>query len=467
MERKIKVCYIGGGSKLWARVFMSDLAVSEGLSGEIALYDIDKEAAIRNAKIGERINQNPNALSKFDYRVYETLDEALDRAAFVVISILPGTFKEMRSDVHASEKYGIYQSVGDTAGPGGVLRAMRTVPIYEEFAKKIKMICPDAWVINLTNPMSVCVKVLYDVFPKIKAFGCCHEVFHAQQFLAVALKELRGIEVKRNEIYTDACGVNHFTWITEAKYQNTDLLSLVPEFEERFGAEGYYEEGTDRYAFRNDPFAYGNNVKMDLFRKYGALAAAGDRHLAEFMPNAWYLKNPETVKKWHFNLTTVEFREAQQEQKIADTIAMAEGKKEFPVEKSAEEVVDLMKALLGFGTVVSNVNMPNYGQMPQMPLGSVVETNCVFSHDNMAPVLARPLPEGACSLVYRACTNVDTLYDGIRERNLDKIYLSFVNQALCSTLGMEDSRALFGEMCENTREYLDAFFDLDAYFCAK
>lgn len=467
MERKIKVCYIGGGSKLWARVFMSDLAVSEGLSGEIALYDIDKEAALRNAKIGARINQNPKALSKFEYNVYDAPEEALSGADFVIISILPGTFREMRSDVHVPEKYGIYQSVGDTAGPGGVLRAMRTVPIYEKYAKKIKAICPEAWVINLTNPMSVCVKVLYDVFPEIKAFGCCHEVFHAQQFLAVALKELRGIHVKRNEIYTDACGVNHFTWITEAKYQNMDLLKLVPEFEEKFGEDGYYEEGTDRFAFRQDPFAYGNNVKMDLYKKYGALAAAGDRHLAEFMPNTWYLKNPETVKRWHFNLTTVDFREKQQEEKIADTIAMADGEKEFSVEKSAEEVVDLMKALLGFGTVVSNVNMPNRGQMPQMPLGSVVETNCVFSHDSVAPVLAKPLPDGACSLVHRACANVDTLYEGIKERNLDKIYLSFVNQALCNTLDAEESRELFREMCRNTRGYLDAYFDLDAYFCAK
>lgn len=136
MKRKIKICYIGGGSKLWARVFMSDLAVSEDLSGEIALYDIDKESAIRNAKIGSYINNNPATKSKFDYRVYDYLDDALADANFVVLSILPGTFKEMRSDVHTPEKYGIYQSVGDTAGPGGILRAMRTVPIYEEFAKK-------------------------------------------------------------------------------------------------------------------------------------------------------------------------------------------------------------------------------------------------------------------------------------------------------------------------------------------
>ncbi len=466
MQRNIKLCYIGGGSKLWARVFMSDLATAEGLSGEIALYDIDKEAAERNAKIGGFINRNPNTKSKFTYTVCDTLEEALAGAAFVIISILPGTFEEMRSDVHAPEKYGIYQSVGDTAGPGGVLRAMRTVPLYEGFAQKIKEICPEAWVINFTNPMSICVKTLYDVFPEIKAFGCCHEVFHAQKLLTVMLKELRGIKTDRHGIYTDACGINHFTWITEAKYQDMDLLALVPEFAEKYGAEGYYEEGTDKMAFLSNPFAYGNKVKLDLFKKYGALAAAGDRHLVEFLPNSWYLKDPETVKEWAFNLTTVDYREKDQAEKIADTIAMAEGRKEFPVEKSDEEAVELLKALLGFGTLVSNVNMPNRGQMPQMPPGSIVETNCVFSNDCVRPVVSNPLPTGAENLVYRCCVNIDNTYEGIKERNLDKIFQAFVNQPLCNSLTMEQAKELFREMCLNTRKYLEEFFDLEGYFGA-
>lgn len=115
--KKIKIAYIGGGSKMWARVFMSDLAIAEGLGGEIALYDIDIPAAERNAAIGGYINADPAARSKFEYRVYEDIDGALSGADFVVISILPGTFKEMKSDVHAPEKYGIWQSVGTRRAP--------------------------------------------------------------------------------------------------------------------------------------------------------------------------------------------------------------------------------------------------------------------------------------------------------------------------------------------------------------
>lgn len=461
---KIKIAYLGGGSKQWARTFMKDLALSKELSGEIGLYDIDMESAIRNKKIGQRINQLPQTNSKFEYVVYERLEDCLKDATFVVISILPGTFEEMRSDVHAPEKYGIYQSVGDTAGPGGVLRAMRTVPIYEEFAQKIKEVCPKAWVINFTNPMSICVKTLYDVFPEIRAFGCCHEVFHAQQFLCLVLEKMKGIKVDRKDIYTDACGVNHFTWITEAKYKNMDLLSYIPDFIKEYYEEGYYEY-KDRFQYKTDCFAYGNKVKMDMYRRYGVLAAAGDRHLAEFVNPKWYLKDPTTVvEQWKFNLTTVDFRVNQMNERIAESIALAEGKKQIELEASGEEATDLMKAILGQKVVVSNVNMPNYGQCPQLPLGTIVETNCVFENDQVKPVVSKPLPLAVLHMVEAASNNIDTLYEGIKNRNLDQIFACFMNQALCSCLSLEEGKALFKEMIQNTRTYLDPYFsNIDLY----
>ncbi len=455
----IKIAYLGGGSKMWARVFMNDLALSTDLGGEIGLYDIDIEAAVRNQKIGERINLNPACKSKFNYVVYPQIEDCLKDADFIVISILPGTFKEMESDVHAPEKLGIWQSVGDTAGPGGVLRAMRTVPIYEYFANKIKECAPNAWVINFTNPMSICVQTLYDVFPEIKAFGCCHEVFHAQEFLCLCLKKLKGIKATRKDIYTDASGVNHFTWITEAKYKDQDLLSLVPEFAKLYYDKGYYEGGS-RYQFKTDTFAYGNKVKMDLYSKYHTLAAAGDRHLAEFVSRTWYLKNKATVKRYAFGLTTVAYREKEQAAKIAESIEMANGTKPIVLEKSTEEAVDLMKAILGYKSVISNVNMPNLGQMPGIRKGAIVETNCIFTNDMVRPVIAKPLPSSVLALVSRASQNIDTCYEGIKNRDLQTIFNSFCNQALCDGIEREKLRELFIEMVNNTKEYLKDYYDL-------
>ncbi len=455
----IKIAYIGGGSKLWARSFMQDLALDPDFTGEVALYDIDLPAARRNQKIGERIHAKPGARSKFTYTVPETIGEALTGADFVLMSILPGTFREMRSDVHAPEKYGVYQSVGDTAGPGGVLRSMRTNPIYEGFARAIREYCPRAWVLNLTNPLSACVKTLYQVFPEIKAFGCCHEVFHTQDLLCAVLKEAAGIDTTRRDIWTDVSGVNHFTWITGAKYKNIDLMALLPQFVERHFEEGFNQRGpTDAYL--TDTFSYANRVKMDLWKRYGALGAAGDRHLAEFVNNTWYLRDPETVRSWKFALTTVDFREARQKKQIEDSVAMAEGRMEVPLAPSGEELVRILRGLAGLETVVTNVNLPNRGQMPGIPLGSVVETNCVFTHDTVSPVAASPLPLGALTLVRRCSDNIDLTCEGTLERDLEKLFAAFVNQPLCSILALSDAQTLFAEMCRNTREYLDPYYKI-------
>ena len=461
--KDIKIAYVGGGSKLWARVFMYDLALTEGLCGEIALYDIDRPAAVRNQRIGEKINADPRTISKWRYTVCDRLEDSLKGADFVVLSILPGTFDEMAADVHLPEKYGIYQSVGDTVGPGGVLRAMRTVPLYEGFTEAIKAICPNAWVINFTNPMTICTKTLYDVYPDIKAFGCCHEVFHAQELLACVAHELLGIpRPDRHEITIDASGVNHFTWVTEARYKDIDLLALLPEFTERFFEKGYCEQlgyGKEDHLGAN-PFLYGNKVKLDLFRRYGVLAAAGDRHLVEFMNPDWYIGSPEMVAKWGYHLTTVDYRRADQKTKIEESELMASGKKPVSVVHSDEEATFLMQAVLGCGKVVSNVNMPNRGQMPDMPLNMVVETNCVFDADSVKPVVANKLPPAVTNLVYRNGMNIETCYHGIKSRNLDEIFASFVNQPLCSKLTVDEAHKLFTEMVAATKPYLKDFYKI-------
>lgn len=446
MEKKnIKLAYIGGGSKMWARVFMNDLALCKDMTGEIGLYDIDMEAANRNKRIGEHINQSPEICTKWNYVVYESLELCLLDADFVVISILPGTFEDMRVDVHMPEKYGIYQSVGDTAGPGGVMRAVRTVPIFETFAHAIKNICPKAWVINFTNPMSICTKTLYDIFPEIKAFGCCHEVFHTQDFLCDILKEHTGICAKRKDIYTEVAGINHFTWISSATYQDIEIMDFLPEYIEKHFEEGYYEHGAaDQY--KTDCFAYANRVKMDMYKRYGVLGAAGDRHLAEFMNGSWYLKNPQQVESWKFALTPVDFRINQMNEKIKESKEMAEGVRPVKVEKSDEEAVDLMRAVLGLTSAVSNVNMVNKGQIDWLPKGSIVESNAIFTNNNVNPIMTKPLPKSVQVLVKRCCDNVDVLYEGIKNNDMDMIFAAFINQPLCSCLTIDEGRMLFEEM---------------------
>jgi len=335
---EVKIAYIGGGSRGWAWNLMSDLAMCEDMSGDVYLYDIDYEAAQHNEIIGNKYNDLEDAKSVWHYHASKTAEEALTGAQFVVISILPGTFDEMESDVHTPEKYGIYQSVGDTSGPGGIVRAMRTIPMFEEIAENIKKYCPEAWVINYTNPMTLCIKTLYRVFPEIKAFGCCHEVFGTQKVLMTALKEIKGIEAEdRSQIKVNPVSVNHFTWLTKAHYKNIDLFPIYAEFAKRYWENGYTANLEDNWM--NNHFASAQSVKLDLFNRYGVIAAAGDRHLAEFCPGTWYLKDPETVKRWHFSLTPVSWRTDDLKKRQEKSLKLRTGELKLELTPSDEEGV--------------------------------------------------------------------------------------------------------------------------------
>lgn len=448
----VVIAYIGGGSRGWAWGLMSDLAGQEILSGTVRLYDIDRKAAEANETIGNEANHAEGAKSVWSYKTADSLKEALTGADFVVLSILPGTFDEMESDVHLPEKYGIYQSVGDTAGPGGLIRALRTIPMYKEIAVAIREHSPEAWVINYTNPMSLCVQSLYAIFPQIKAFGCCHEVFSTQDLLAQALLEMRGIEgVQRNDISVNVQGINHFTWLNQAWYRNIDLMQVYREFVDKYYETGYIKDESAHWM--NNSFACANRVKFDLFLRYGAIAAAGDRHLAEFMPGKMYLKDADTVKEWMFGLTTVAWRKEDLQKRKKRSQAFVEGTEKFKINKTGEEGVHMMQALAGCRTLVSNVNLPNRGQAPDLPLGAVVETNAVFRHSTVTPVQAGCMNNEIHAMVARHCANHKTILKAALKRDAELAFTAFLNDPLM-TAGVKDAKELFHQMLENTKMYL-------------
>lgn len=460
---EIKIAYIGGGSRGWAWGLMQDLAACDDISGDIYLYDIDYEAAKNNELVGNKNKNNENTKSIWNYHASKTAKEAMAGADFVIISILPGTFDEMESDVHTPEKYGIYQPVGDTAGPGGTVRAMRSIPMFEEIARNVKEYCPDAWVINYTNPMTLCTKALFNTFPEIKAFGCCHEVFGTQTLLSDSLSDICGIsDVDRNDIKVNPISVNHFTWLTEAKYKNIDLFPIYKEFVEKYKDTGYNkikEKNWMEKLGKEDkinPFHCDHRVKFDLFEKYGYIAAAGDRHLAEFCPGKWYLKDPETVHKWGFALTPVSWRKEDLKERLARSQRLINGEEQLEIKHTNEEGYNQIRALLGLCDLVTNVNIPNVGQIPNLPLGAVVETNAIFRSDSITPVMAGEIPASIYPLISRVCGIQEELSDAIAKRDVERIFNAFSNDPLV-TCSKEEARELFKEMVENTKEYLTDF----------
>ncbi len=452
----MKIAYIGGGSRGWAWALMKDLALAKSISGKVSLYDLDYEAAQHNEIIGNRINTEHPEASKWEYKAEKTLKDALTDADFVVISILPGTFKEMESDVHTPEKYGIYQSVGDTVGPGGLIRALRTIPMYEEIGLAIRDYCPDAWVINYTNPMTICVRTLYRVFPQIKAFGCCHEVFSTQEFLCDVMDKIEGIKgLKRQDIKVNVTGINHFTWIDRANYGTIDIIPMYREYIRRVRSgelKAHKDLGAQDLVFESNEL-----VKMDLFMRYGIIAAAGDRHLAEFCPAHWYMKDEKQVADWGYGLTPVSWRWGNLTERIEKSRRILAQEEAFELTPSGEEGVQQIEAIMGRGDMVTNVNLPNMGQIPNLPLGAVVETNAVFTSGSVQPVQAGPLPDNIYSLVAPVVAEQEMIVEAGLTRNLDLAFEAFVGDAHVQ-LPLEQAKELFDEMIENTKAYLPGYF---------
>ncbi len=451
----LKIAYIGGGSRGWARTFMTDLALEPQLSGEIRLYDIDRESALQNEKIGNDLRTRPEAVGKWNYRTCGSLRESLIEADFVVISILPGTFDEMESDVHMPERLGVYQSVGDTTGPGGIIRALRTLPMYRTIAESIREFSPDAWVINYSNPMSLCVRMLYHVFPEIKAFGCCHEVFGTQELLkGILQKELHVTNAKRSDIHVNVVGINHFTWFTEASCHGIDLFPVFKNY-----AAHHYEEGFEDSvaSWMNSSFNCTHRVKFDLFRRYGAIASAGDRHLAEFMPGDEYLKDPETVSGWRFGLTPVSWRKKDCKERMEKSRRLYTGEEKLELTPTGEEGILLIKALCGLGRMISNVNIPNTQlQIPNLPADAVVETNAVFDRDSIHPVTAGNMPETLKELTMPHIRNYERTLQAAERPNLSLIVDAFMEDPNMKGkhVSREQAEALAKDMIRATVKYL-------------
>jgi alpha-galactosidase len=447
----IIITYIGGGSRGWAWSFMSDLALEEKLSGTIRLYDIDIVGARANQAIGNHVSSLSTAVGKWNYEVYEDLNTALIGADFVVISILPGTFKEMAIDVHLPERLGIYQSVGDTTGPGGLMRALRAIPEFVRFGEAIKEQAPNAWVINYTNPMSICVQTLYHTFPNIKAFGCCHEVFGTQELLKDMVEDELGIkDVNRQDIHVNVLGINHFTWFDYAAYRGIDLFPVYEKFVNRYFEEGYNKKGESP---ETNSFVSRERVKFHLFKKYGLIAAAGDRHLAEFISCTEYLNDPETVAGWMFGLTTVSWRMKDLAERMERSKRLLSGKEVTEPVPSGEEGVMLIKALCGLERVISNVNIPNtLLQIPNLPASAIVETNAVFDLGRIWPVAAGRIQEDIQSLIMPHIENQKLIMEAALTHDKGLVVKAFLNDPLIKgrNCSKEEVSSLVDDMLQGT-----------------
>ncbi len=446
-REKIKIAYIGGGSRGWAHHLMADLALCPRLSGHLALYDIDHAAAESNVKVGEDILSRSDAKTSFRVSAAKTAAAALKGADFVVCSIEPGPTRMRYADLEIPRKYGIVQPVGDSTGPGGIMRALRSVPVKAAYAHLVMQHCPEAWVINYTNPMTLCTAAFYAAEPEIKAFGCCHEVFGTKRYLAGLIAEWFGVDrPQRHDIELDIAGVNHFTLATSARWNGHDLW---PRLHAIVADDSFFRSrATDAAARRRAGKWFGSQrlIAHDLLRRFDVFGAAGDRHLAEFVP--WYLGSEQQLHRWGVVVTPYSYRLAKSKRGRRATT--------YPntsLKQSGEEGVAQMLALLGLEPLDTNVNLPNRGQITQSPTGAVVETYAQFRRDSIKPVIARPLPAGAAALVNRVVDVQRMTLEAAMTRSKELAFQALTCDPLVS-IPTDKAWKMFGEMLRYTKSEL-------------
>ncbi len=446
----LKIAYIGGGSREWARKLMIDLALCPDLTGVVALYDIDMDSARLNQELGNWIQSQPGVLSHWRYSAVSTLRETLQDAVFVVISIQPGPLELMRDEIALADEYGLFFPVGDTTGAPGLIRGLRSAFIYKDFAEAIASICPDAWVINYTNPMSICTRTLTRVAPELKVFGCCHEVFSTQRMLARIAVQYLDIEAPhRSEIKVNVLGINHFTWVDKATYQGHDLLDLLRHHLEQPGTLRTYTRA-EVEGFK-DWFHSTDQVKFNLFKRFGVLPAAGDRHLVEFLPG--FIHSPETLFKWGVIRTPVSWRIERWTIAPKKTRDLINGLTPLVLESSGEEGVSMIKALLGLGDLIANVNLENVGQVSNLPLHAVVETNAHFSYDSVRPITAGALPAGIAPLVDQHSADQELIIEAALTENAELAFQAIFNDPT-NSLPIDTAWEFFNKLLELNRHYL-------------
>lgn len=451
----LTIAYVGGGSREWFPKLAQDLALSD-VDGTMRLYDHYPESAERNAKFGNWVQEHDEVIADWTYKAIEDEDEALEDADIVILSTQFNPLETFVPDLDITKKHGIYHAVGATIGPSGIFRAMRTIPEYRRIAGRIRENCPDAWVFNFTNPVHFITRALYDEYPDINAIGLCHEVVHARDHLAELAREEFGMpDAEMSDISVNVKGINHFTWVDEAYYNGTDLWPYLEEFAHSEQANRMFtpEDLEDVSPF-NDEW----QVSWELFRRFGVLPFAGDRHIVEYATS--FLEGGKTgLNRWGVKRTGSDFRskhwDPSESEQTTDVTAWMNGEEEFNLEASGEAFLKILEALNGGERFVTNVNVPNRGQVEDIEHGAVVETNALVSAGEVKPLAAGGFPRPVRSLVQRHVDTIETIVvEASRDGDVDRAFEGFLIDPQVQTLQTEEAEDLFTDLVSAEQDYL-------------
>ena len=437
-----KIAFVGGGSYQWGPKIILDVALNEELrGGSLVLHDINGEA------LGDLYEWGTRALdvAQADLKLEKTLrlEEALKGADFVVLSISTGGLDATALDLKIPARYGVVQTVGDTVGPGGLFRGLRNIPVVVEIARAMEEYCPDAVLLNLTNPLTVLTRAVSKA-TSIRAVGLCHELFSTLGMLS------KMFDLPEKAINVRVAGINHFIWVTDVLVHWRDVTEEA--FRRISGGEARELSLSDA-AGDTDPFTNTWGFRTELCRLYGYLAAAGDRHVCEFLPG--YLRDEKERERLDLRVTTVDVRRERLATDRERVRRMIRGEEAIPTGRSREEISDIMAAMWSGEDSVNIVNLPNAGQVRDLPLGVVLETYGALNGTGASGIVFGELPPPIAALVHPHVFNQEAIVQAGLTGDTNLAFRAFLNDPLVGS--GPDARKMFEEMFEAQREYLPQF----------
>lgn len=402
----MKITFMGAGSTVFARNVIGDCMCTEALrDSTFALYDIDGQRLEESRTIIEAIRSAKGGYGKIEcYLGVENRKDALRGADFVVDAIQVGLYDPCTIiDFEVPKKYGLRQTIGDTLGIGGIMRALRTIPVLEDFARDMEEVCPDALFLNYTNPMAM-LSGYMQRYTGVNTLGLCHSV---QSCSSGLLSEL-GMEDKLEGRKELIAGINHMAWLLEIKDKNG--VDLYPEIKERI---------KEKLA---DPECR-NKVRFEYIKNFGYYCTESSEHNAEY--NMFYIKSkyPELIEKYNIPLDEYPRRCVNQiEAWKKDYADMLEnGVKEH--NRSNEYASRIMEAIVTGNSYEIGGNVLNTNHLiSNLPQEACVEVPCLINGWGVHPCFVGDLPV-QCAAMNMTNINVQLLtIEAAHTKKLDHIY---------------------------------------------
>lgn len=439
----LKITFLGAGSTVFARNVLGDVMCTPALREcEIALYDIDGQRLQESEQILQTINRNANE-NRAVIRSYlgeENRKDALRGASFVVNAIQVGGYDPCTViDFEIPKKYGLRQTIADTLGIGGIMRALRTIPVMEEFARDMEEVCPEAWLLNYTNPMAMLTGYMLR-YTKIKTVGLCHSVQVCSETLLNKLDMADRLEGRKELI----AGINHMGWLLEIR--DRDGNDLYPEIRRRARE-------------MNEQKQHDDMVRFDYIGNFGYYCTESSEHNAEYNPFYIKAKAPELIERFNIPLDEYPRRCIHQIDEWNSLSRRLLQDADLTHSRTREYASYIMEAICTDSPIRIGGNVLNTGHLiSDFPEQACVEVPCLVDGAGIHPTHVGALPPVLAAM---NMTNINpqllTIH-AARTRKREDIYRAAMLEPRCAAeLTVDEIRAMVDEMIEAHGSYMQMY----------